>query len=61
MAKKPNIKLFEFSLEKIHKKTGLTVVYLQSVKMGHQPVNPTMVNLISRIYRRNDLFDEVGE
>ena len=61
MAVKPNIKLFQFDLEEIHKRTGYTVVYLRSVRQGHQPVTREMRVKIPLFYHRDDLFDEVEE
>ena len=62
MAVKPNIKLFrEFTLEEIAERTAYTVVYLRSVRQGHQPVTHELRMRIPLFYRRNDLFDEVEE
>jgi hypothetical protein len=61
MADKPNIRLFQFSLEQIAHETGYSIAYLRSVRQGHQPVTPPMRTRIPLIYRRSDLFDEVGE
>ena len=62
MAKKPNIKLFrEFTLEQIHERTDWSVIYLRSVRQGHQPVTREIRARIPLFFRRDDLFEVVEE
>ena len=60
MAVKPNIKLFrEFTLEQIHERTEWSVIYLRSVRQGHQPLTHEMRVKIPLFFGRDDLFDVV--